>query len=142
MASNTYGQYAVKGINTPFVTYRTDFRVGRIDFQIRNYGDNPVKVQVQESEVDGTGTVVVAGDTLINVGGGVVDLAINVAKGQVQLLSGSGNTANSNIYLQAQFFGHTFYGGNVGDMESLTASGWTTGGVDAQGRTLPGGVRD
>ena len=136
MASSTFGQYAVKGVLQPFVTYRTDFRIGRIDFQIRNYGDNVVKVQVQESEVDGSLNTLVVGDTLINVGGGVVDLSVNVAKGQVQLLSGSGNTANSNVYVQAQFFGHSFYGGNLADMESLNRSGWSAG------TDLPTGVRD
>jgi hypothetical protein len=126
MASSTYGQYAVKGTLTPFVTYRTDFRVGRIDFQIRNYDPvNAIKVQVQESEVDGTLAQLVVGDTLINPGGGVIDLSVNVAKGQVQLLSGSGNTASGNVYVQAQFFGLSFYGGSFGDMEDLNRSGTT-----------------
>jgi hypothetical protein len=136
MASSTYGIYAVKGVSTPFVTYRTDFRVGRIDFQIRNYGDSPVKVQIRESEVNGTSSSVVVNDTLISVGGGVVDLPINVAKGQVQLLSGSGNLAASSVHVQATFFGLSFYGGSISDMESLNRSGWTAG------TDLPTGVRD
>jgi hypothetical protein len=136
MASSTYGIYAVKGVSQPFVTYRTDFRVGRIDFQLRNYGDNPVQIQIQESEVNGTSSSVVVDDTLINVGGGVVDLPINVAKGQVQLLSGSGNTAASSVHVMATFFGLSFYGGNLADMEDLNRSGWTAG------TDLPTGVRD
>jgi hypothetical protein len=136
MASSTYGIYAVKGVSQPFVTYRTDFRVGRIDFQLRNYGDNPVQIKIQESEVNGTASSVVVNDTLINVGGGVVDLPINVAKGQVQLLSGSGNTAASSVHVMATFFGLSFYGGNLADMEDLNRSGWTAG------TDLPTGVRD
>jgi hypothetical protein len=136
MASSTYGIYAVKGVSTPFVTYRTDFRVGRIDFQIRNYGDSPVKVQIRESEVNGTSSSVVVNDTLISVGGGVVDLPVNVAKGQVQLLSGSGNLSASSVHVMATFFGLSFYGGNIGDMESLDRSGWTAG------TDIPRGVRD
>ena len=136
MASNTYGQYAVKGINVPIVTYRTDERAGRIDFQVRNYGLNAVKIRIQESEVDGTLPANLVPDTLIQPGGGVVDLSINSAKGMVQILSGSGNTATSNIYLQASFFGISFYGGNIGDMESLDRSGFYTG------TDIPRGVRD
>ena len=136
MASSTFGQYAVKGINLPFVTYRTDNRAGRIDFQIRNYGTNPVKVRIQESEVDGTLPANLVPDTLIQPGGSVVDLSINSAKGQVQLLSGSGNAANSNIYVQANFFGISFYGGNIADMESIDRSGFYAG------TDLPTGVRD
>jgi hypothetical protein len=136
MAGNTFGQYAVKGVNLPFVTYRTDNRAGRIDFQIRNYGLNAVKVRIQESEVNGTLPANLVPDTTIQPGGGVVDLSINSAKGQVQLLSGSGNTANSNIYVQASFFGISFYGGNIADMESIDRSGFYTG------TDLPTGVRD
>ena len=136
MASSTYGQYAVKGINLPFVTYRTDNRAGRIDFQIRNYGTNAVKVRIQESETDGTYPANLVADTLIQPGGGVVDLSINSAKGQVQLLSGSGNTANSNVYIQASFFGISFYGGNISDMEDLDRSGFYAG------TDIPRGVRD
>jgi hypothetical protein len=136
MASSTYGIYAVKGTSQPFVTYRTDFRVGRIDFQIRNYGENPVKIQVQESEVNGSLARVVVNDTTIQVGGGVIDLPVNIAKGQVQLLSGSGNTAASNVHVQATFFGLSFYGGNLADMESINRSGWTAG------TDLPKGIRD
>lgn len=137
MASSTYGQYAVKGVLKPFVTYRTDFRVGRIDFQIRNYDPvNAVKVQVQESEVDGSLNTLVVGDTTIQPGGGVVDLSVNVAKGVVQLLSGSGNTANANVYVQANFFGLSFYGGSFGDMEDLDRSGWTAG------TDIPRGIRE
>jgi len=136
MASSTYGIYAVKGVSQAFVTYRTDFRVGRIDFQIRNYGEQPVKIQIKESEVNGTLARVVVGDTTIQVGGGVIDLPVNIAKGQVQLLSGSGNTANSNVHVQATFFGLSFFGGNLADMESLDRSGWTAG------TDLPTGIRD
>ena len=136
MAGNTYGQYAVKGVNVPFVTYRTDNRAGRIDFQIRNYGLNAVKIRIQESEVNGTLAANLVPDTLIQPGGGVVDVSINSAKGQVQLLSGSGNTAASNIYVQASFFGISFYGGNIADMESIDRSGFTAG------TDLPTGVRD
>jgi hypothetical protein len=136
MASSTYGQYAVKGVNLPFVTYRTDNRAGRIDFQIRNYGTNAVKVRVQESELDGTYPANLVADTLIQPGGGVVDVSINSAKGQIQLLSGSGNTANSNVYIQASFFGISFYGGNISDMEGLDRSGFYTG------TEIPRGVRD
>jgi hypothetical protein len=136
MAGNTYGQYAVKGANVPIVNYRTDNRAGRIDFQIRNYGLNAVKVRIQESEVNGTLAANLVPDTLIQPGGGVVDLSINSAKGQVQLLSGSGNTAQSNIYVQASFFGISFYGGNIADMESIDRSGFTTG------TDIPTGVRD
>jgi len=136
MASSTYGQYAVKGVNLPFVTYRTDNRAGRIDFQIRNYGTIAVKVRVQESELDGTYPANLVADTLIQPGGGVVDVSINSAKGQIQLLSGSGNTANSNVYIQASFFGISFYGGNISDMEGLDRSGFYTG------TEIPRGVRD
>src|SRR6267142_6105620 len=123
MASSTFGQYAVKGVNLPFVTYRTDNRAGRIDFQVRNFGVNAVKVRIQESEIGGTFPANLVPDTLIQPGGGVVDLSINSAKGVVQLLSGSGNTAASNVYVQASFFGISFYGGNLGDMESIDRSG-------------------
>jgi len=136
MASSTFGQYAVKGVNLPFVTYRTDNRAGRIDFQVRNFGVNAVKVRIQESEIGGTFPANLVPDTLIQPGGGVVDLSINSAKGVVQLLSGSGNTAASNVYVQASFFGISFYGGNLGDMESLDRSGFYTG------TDIPTGVRD
>jgi len=136
MASSTFGQYAVKGVNQPFVTYRTDNRAGRIDFQIRNYGTNAVKIRVAESELDGTLAANLVPDTLIQPGGAVVDVTINSAKGQVQLLSGSGNTAASNIYVQASFFGISFYGGNIADMESLDRSGFYAG------TDLPRGIRD
>lgn len=136
MANSTFGQYAVKGVNVPFVSYRTDNRAGRIDFQIRNYGVKAVKVRIQEPEVNGTLAANLVPDTLIQPGGGVVDLSINSAKGQVQLLSGSGNTAASNIYVQASFFGISFYGGNIADMESIDRSGFYTG------TDIPIGVRD
>src|ERR1700751_485800 len=127
MASSTFCQYAVKRINLPFVTYRTDNRAGRIDFQIRNYGTNPVKVRIQESEAEGTLPANLVPDTLIQPGGAAVELSISSAKGQVQLLSGPGNAANSNIYVQANFFGISFYGVNMADMESLDRSGFYTG---------------
>jgi hypothetical protein len=136
MANSTFGQYAVKGVNQNIVTYRTDNRAGRIDFQIRNYGLNAVKVRIQESEVNGTLAANLVPDTLIQPGGGVVDVSINSAKGQVSLLSGSGNTAQSNIYVQASFFGLSFYGGNIADMESIDRSGFTAG------TDIPTGVRD
>jgi hypothetical protein len=136
MASSTYGQYAVKGVNLPFVTYRTDSRAGRIDFQIRNYGTNAVKIRIAESEVDGTYPANLVPDTLLQPGGGVVDMSINSAKGVVQLLSGSGNTAASNVYVQASFFGISFYGGNISDMEDLDRSGFYAG------TDIPRGVRD
>lgn len=136
MASSTYGQYAVKGVNLPFVTYRTDNRAGRIDFQIRNYGTNAVKVRIQESELNGTYPANLVPDTLIQPGGGVVDLSVNSAKGQIQLLSGSGNAGASNVYIQASFFGISFYGGNISDMEGLERSGFYTG------TDIPTGVRD
>ena len=136
MAGNTYGQYAVKGVNQNIVTYRTDNRAGRIDFQIRNYGLNAVKIRIQESELNGTLAANLVPDTLIQPGGGVVDVSINSAKGLVQMLSGSGNTATSNIYVQASFFGISFYGGNIADMESIDRSGFYTG------TDIPFGVRD
>jgi hypothetical protein len=136
MASSTFAQYAVKGSNVAFATYRTDNRAGRIDFQIRNYGLNPVLVRIEESELDGTFPANLVDDTLIQPGGAVVDLSINSAKGQVQLLSGSGSGSNSNVYVQAQFFGISFYGGNIADMESIDRSGFYVG------TDLPTGVRD
>ena len=136
MSSHTYGHYPCKRQNYPCVTYRTDFRAGRIDFQIRNYGLQPVKVRIEEAEVDGSFPANVVDDTLIMPGGGVVDLAINSAKGLVRILSGSGNENNGGIYVQAQFLGHTFYGGNLYDMESLDRYGFY-GGTD-----IPRGVRD
>ena len=136
MASSTFGQYSVTGVNKAFVTYRTDNRAGRIDFQIRNYGLNPVLVRIEECELDGTLPANLVDDTLIQPGGGVVDLSINSAKGQVQLLSGSGSGSNSNVYVQANYFGISFYGGNIADMESLDRSGFYAG------TDLPFGVRD
>ena len=136
--TQTYGQYAVKGAATPFVTYRTDWRVGRINFTFRNFGDNTVKIQIQEFEVDGTYPKLLfdgSSSPIVN-GGGTLEVSVNSAKGQVQLLSSSGNTANSNVYVTADFMGMSFYGGNLADMESLNRSGFFTG------TDIPGGIRD
>lgn len=135
MATQTFGQYGVSGVNKPIVTYRTDLRAGRIDFQIRNYGTASVKVRIAEAEVDGTLAANLVNDTAVNPGG-VIDLSINSAKGTVTIYSGSGNTGSSNIYLSANFFGLSFYGGNLSDMESINRSGFFAG------TDLPTGVRD
>jgi hypothetical protein len=136
MASQTYTQCAVKGQGKIFATFRNDTRQGRIDFQIRNYGLNAITVKIDESEVDGSLAANLVGDTEIEPGGGVVSLAVNSAKGMLTLSSGSGNTGNSNVYVQAQFLGHTFYGGNISEMETINRSGFY------DGDDIPGGVRD
>jgi hypothetical protein len=154
--TQTFGQYAVSQIpSTPFVTYRTDFRVGRIDFQVRNYGINPVVIRAAESEVDGTLAANLVNNTLINPDG-VVTFSVNSAKGIVQLLSGSGSgLLSSNVFVSANFMGLSFYGGNLSDMEDLTRSGFGPGigsignaaqfdiyGPETINNPYPKGVRD
>jgi hypothetical protein len=155
MSTQTFGQYGVSTIpSTPFVTYRTDFRVGRIDFQVRNYGINPVIIRAAESEVDGSLPANLVGNTLINPDG-VVTFSVNSAKGIVQLLSGSGSgLLSSNVFVSANFLG-SFYGGNISDMEDLTRSGFGPGqgsvgnaaqydinGPETLGNPFPKPVRD
>lgn len=135
MATSNLGHFSVKGVSIPFAVFRTDFRVGRVDFSFRNLDKKAVAVNITESEVDGTLPALLAGDVVIQPGG-VASVSINSAKGLVSLNSGSGNLNSAHVLVDANYLGATFWGGTLSLLENLPNTGFS-------GPNLtPGGVRD
>lgn len=116
----TFGN--VSGQNTDVAGFYNDGKAGRIDFLVSNLGNASVDVAVQERNVDGSNTYQLAAATIKP--GGQASLACSSIKGVLALVSGSGNTGESYVRVDAVYHG-TYGRGTLAHKERIAKTGFT-----------------
>ena len=121
--TQVFGTFAVSGASQTVATFRSDKRVGRVDFQIRNLGTAQIILDVQDATADGAFVDIYSGTKTIKAGG-VETLSISSAKSRIRIISASTNVNSAQIQLQAMYFGNTF-GGNLSLEDNIPRTGFT-----------------
>lgn len=108
--SQSYGLYSVKGSDEVFADFRTDKRVGRVDFQFLNLDGDAVSVIAEEMDNAGVSKELSTLDLASKSQG---TLSVTSSKPRIRLKSGSGNTGNAQVRVDSNFLTGAIYGGNI-----------------------------
>jgi hypothetical protein len=113
----------VSGASAEATGFYNDGKCGRINFEITSISGSAVSVAVSESNLDGSGTVVIGAPVTLQPGG-QVNIAINSVKPVVKIISGSGNTGEAFVRVDALYLG-TFGRGTLGLKEKNDRTGFS-----------------
>jgi hypothetical protein len=119
------GQFPVKGASVQFAQFRSNGRIGRVDFQLRNLGTADLIIAATECDADGSNSATIGSTTTVKPGG-IQTMSLVSAKALLRFKSHSSNVNSGTIQLDAQFLGRAHYGQLTLD-ENLPNSAFATG---------------
>lgn len=118
-----YCQFNANGAGNKVARFRSNRKIGRIDFQIRNLGSEAVTLALYETNAEGVSEVKVGSDLSL-AAGGINTISAASSKPLLIVRTATGNTGASLVQIDAMFLGRPLYGQATLD-ENLPNNGFS-----------------
>lgn len=114
---------SVTGASQEIAGFYNDGKAGRINFLVTHISGSAVSIAARESKLDGSSSAVIASPQTLNVGGQIT-VSVNSVKEVLSLISGSGNTGEAYVRIDAIYLG-TYGRGTLGLKERNPKTGFS-----------------